>query len=198
MVQLVNPLENAVVLLQDFGFFSVILPFVLLYSLVFGLLSKVKLFGEDAASKTVNQIIALSVGAFFITSTDAVNYIAGVIPQAGFLLVVTLLILMVLTLLGLKNPIDNPMFGDKASFGKSLFYLTIVLVFLLVIDMGVPSGIPLIRPLSEFLVGQSAVMSGEGFETILSLALILGFPLAVIYMLSKSSSGSSGGSSGGP
>ena len=188
MVQIVNPLENAVVLLQDFGFFTVILPFVLLYALVFGLLMKVKLLGEDDAAKTVNQIIALSVGAFFITSTDAVNYIAGIIPQAGFLLVVVLLIMMVLTLLGLKNPIDNPMFSDKISFGKNLFYLAIVLVFLLVIDMGVPSGIPFIRPLSEFLVGASAVSTGEGFETILSLALVLGFPLAVIYMLGKSAS----------
>ncbi len=188
MVQIVNPLENAVVLLQDFGFFTVILPFVLLYALVFGLLQKVELFGNDDSAKTVNQIISLAIGAFFITSTDAVNYIAGVIPQAGFLLVVVLLIMMVLGLLGLKNPIGNPMFGDNITFGKNLFYLTIVLVFLLVIDMGVPSGIPFIRPLSEFLVGASAASSGEGFETILSLALVLGFPLAVIYMLGKSSS----------
>ncbi len=188
MVQIVNPLENAVVLLQDFGFFTVILPFVLLYALVFGLLQKVELFGNDDSSKTVNQIISLAIGAFFITSTDAVNYIAGVIPQAGFLLVIVLLIMMVLGLLGLKNPIGNPMFGDNITFGKNLFYLTIVLVFLLVIDMGVPSGIPFIRPLSEFLVGASAASSGEGFETILSLALVLGFPLAVIYILGKSAS----------
>jgi len=188
MVQIVNPLENAVVLLQDFGFFTVILPFVLLYALVFGLLQKVELFGNDDSSKTVNQIISLAIGAFFITSTDAVNYIAGVIPQAGFLLVVVLLIMMVLGLLGLKNPIGNPMFGENITFGKNLFYLTIVLVFLLVIDMGVPSGIPFIRPLSEFLVGASAASTGEGFETILSLALVLGFPLAVIYMLGKSAS----------
>ena len=186
MVQIVNPLENAVVLLQDFGFFTVILPFVLLYALVFGLLQKVELFGNDDSSKTVNQIISLAIGAFFITSTDAVNYIAGVIPQAGFLLVVVLLIMMVLGLLGLKNPIGNPMFGENITFGKNLFYLTIVLVFLLVIDMGVPSGIPFIRPLSEFLVGASAASTGEGFETILSLALVLGFPLAVIYILGKS------------
>ena len=185
MVQIVNPLENAVVLLQDFGFFTVILPFVLLYALVFGLLTKIKLFGGDDSAKTVNQIIALAVGAFFITSTDAVNYIAGIIPQAGFLLVVVLLIMMVLGLLGMKNPIDNPPFGEKVTLGKNLFYLTIVLVFLLVIDLGVPSGIPIIRPLSEFLVGATASSSGEGFETILSLALVLGFPLAVVYMLGK-------------
>ena len=81
MVQVVNPLENAVLLLQDFGFFSVILPFVLVYALIFGLLTNIKLFGDDESSKTVNQVIALAVGAFVITSTDAVNNIMGIISS---------------------------------------------------------------------------------------------------------------------
>jgi len=195
MVQLVNPLENAVVLLQDFGFFSIIMPFVLIYALVFGLLLKSNLFGEDASAKTVNQIIALAVGAFFITSTDAVNYIAGIIPQAGFLLVVLLLIVMVLGLLGLENPLGKNLFGDQPSLIKGGFYFSVVLVFLLIIDMGVPTGIPIIRPLSEFLVGASSTTSGEGFETILTLAVVLGFPLAIVYMLGKTGNSSSSGKS---
>ncbi|MEK9635423.1 MAG: hypothetical protein VW079_01995 [Candidatus Woesearchaeota archaeon] len=185
MVELVNPLENAVVLLQDFGFFTVILPFVLVYALVFGLLGKVKIFGEadDSSAKTVNQIIALSVGAFVITSTDAVNNIASIIPQAGFFLVSTLLILMVLGLLGLKN--ETEALFKTGSTIKNLSVFGVVLLFLLVIDMGVESGIPFIRPLSIFLVGQSATFSGAGFESFLALILLLGFPLAVIYLLNK-------------
>jgi len=183
MVELVNPLENAVVLLQDFGFFTVILPFVLVYALVFGLLGKVKIFGEDSSSKTVNQVIALSVGAFVITSTDAVNNIASIIPQAGFFLVSTLLILMVLGLLGLKNETES-LFATGSTI-KNLSVFGVVLLFLLVIDMGVESGIPFIRPLSIFLVGQSATFSGAGFESFLALILLLGFPLAVIYLLNK-------------
>ena len=183
MVELVNPLENAVTLLQDFGFFTVILPFVLVYALVFGLLGKVKIFGDDSSVKTINQVIALSVGAFVITSTDAVNNIASIVPQAGFFLVSTLLILMVLGLLGLKN--ENESLFATGSTIKNLSVFGVVLIFLLVIDMGVESGIPFIRPLSIFLVGQSATFSGAGFESFLALILLLGFPLAVIYLLNK-------------
>ena len=185
MVQVVNPLENAVLLLQDFGFFSVILPFILVYALIFGLLTNIKLFGSDDSSKTVNQVIALSVGAFVITSTDAVNNLAAIIPQAGFLLVVSLLLLMVLGIFGFTSTFDS-LLGKDLTFSRQIVALIIVTVFLLIIDAGLETGIPLIRPFSEFLVGQSALISGEAFGTVAALALLLGFPLAIIYLLGKS------------
>jgi len=192
MVQVVNPLENAVLLLQDFGFFSVILPFVLVYALIFGLLTNIKLFGSDDSSKTVNQVIALAVGAFVITSTDAVNNLAAIIPQAGFLLVVSLLLLMVLGIFGFKSTFDS-LLGPNGvpSFPRQIVALIIVTVFLLIIDSGLETGIPLIRPFSEFLVGQSALISGEAFGTVAALALLLGFPLVIIYLLGKSTSSES-------
>ncbi|MBN88042.1 hypothetical protein CMO95_00365 [Candidatus Woesearchaeota archaeon] len=182
MVQVVNPLENAVVLLQDFGFFSVILPFVLVYALIYGLLNTVGIFGSEDDAKTVNQIIALSVGAFVITSTDAVNNIMGIIPQAGFFLVVSLMLLMILGLFGIKTPNDQ-IFSN--SWAKGFGAITITGLFLLIIDMGVEGGIPLVRPFSEFLVGQSGAITGAGFESLIALTLLLGFPIAVIYFLSK-------------
>ena len=189
MVQVVNPLENAVLLLQDFGFFSVILPFILVYALIFGLLTNIKLFGSDDSSKTVNQVIALSVGAFVITSTDAVNNLAAIIPQAGFLLVVSLLLLMVLGIFGFKSTFDS-LLGPDLTFSRQIVALIIVTVFLLIIDAGLETGIPLIRPFSEFLVGQFSLISGEAFGTVAALALLLGFPLAIIYLLGKSTKSS--------
>jgi len=192
MVQVVNPLENAVLLLQDFGFFSVILPFVLVYALIFGLLTNIQLFGSDDSSKTVNQVIALAVGAFVITSTDAVNNLAAIIPQAGFLLVVSLLLLMVLGIFGFKSTFDSLLGADGVpSLSRQIVALIIVTVFLLIIDSGLETGIPLIRPFSEFLVGQSALISGEAFGTMAALALLLGFPLVIIYLLGKSTSSKS-------
>ena len=192
MVQVVNPLENAVLLLQDFGFFSVILPFILVYALIFGLLTNIKLFGDDDSSKTVNHVIALSVGAFLITSTDAVNNLAAIIPQAGFLLVVSLLLLMVLGIFGFKSTFDS-LLGPDLTFSRQIVALIIVTVFLLIIDAGLETGIPLIRPFSEFLVGQSSLISGEAFGTVAALALLLGFPLAIIYLLGKSTTTKSSG-----
>jgi len=51
--------------------------------------------------------------------------------------------------------------------------------------MGVEGGIPFVRPFSEFLVGQSGAITGAGFESLIALTLLLGFPIAVIYFLQK-------------
>ena len=183
MVQIVNPLENAIGLLQDFGFFSVVLPFLLVYSLVYGLLSSTKLFGEDSGAKSVNQVIALTIGAFVITSTDVVNLMLGVIPQASFLLVVVLMLMMIAGLMGITR---STLFGEGGIPFKGSFFLIITLIFLMIIDAGVEGGIPIIHQLNELLIGsQPFVMQGEALSTILGLAFVIGIPVAVVVWLSK-------------
>ena len=190
MVQIVNPLENAIGLLQDFGFFSVVLPFLLVYSLVYGLLTETKMFGSDSGAKSVNQVIALVIGAFVITSTDVVNLMLGVIPQASFLLVVVLMLMMIAALMGLTK---STLFGD-GGFGsfKGVSFLVITLIFLMIIDAGVEGGIPIIHQLNELLIGsQPFVLQGEALSTLLGLAFVIGIPVAVVVWLTKASDGSS-------
>jgi len=189
MVQIVNPLENAIGLLQDFGFFSVVLPFLLVYALVYGLLSSTKLLGDDTGASSVNQVIALTIGAFVITSTDVVNLMLGVIPQASFLLVVVLMLMMIAGLMGITK---TTLFGAGGIPFKGSFFLIVTLIFLMIIDAGVEGGIPIIHQLNELLIGsQPFVMQGEALSTILGLAFVIGIPVAVVVWLTKSSGGSS-------
>lgn len=190
MVQIVNPLENAIGLLQDFGFFSVVLPFLLVYSLVYGLLVNTKMFGDDTASKSVNQVIALVIGAFVITSTDVVNLMLGVIPQASFLLVVVLMLMMIAAMMGLTK---STLFGDGGfSKFKGFSFIIITLVFLMIIDAGVEGGIPIIHQLNELLIGsQPFILQGEALSTILGLAFVIGIPVAVVVWLTSASGRSS-------
>jgi len=186
MVQIVNPLENAIGLLQDFGFFSVVLPFLLVYSLVYGLLVNTKMFGEDSAARSVNQVIALVIGAFVITSTDVVNLMLGVIPQASFLLVVVLMLMMIAAMMGLTK---STLFGDGGfSSFKGFSFFIITLVFLMIIDAGVEGGIPIIHQLNELLIGsQPFILQGEALSTILGLAFVIGIPVAVVVWLTSAS-----------
>jgi len=192
MVQIVNPLENAIGLLQDFGFFSVVLPFLLIYSLVYGLLINTKMFGDDSGAKSVCQVIALAVGAFVITSTDVVNLMLGVIPQASFLLVVVLMLMMIASLMGLTGSAGG-LFGDGGfKTFKGFSFLVITLIFLMIIDAGVEGGIPIIHQLNELVIGsQPFVLQGEALSTLLGLAFVIGIPIAVVVWLSKASGGSS-------
>ncbi len=182
MVQVVNPLENAIELLQSFGFFTVVLPFLLVYALVLGLLEKTKLFGSDSSATSVNQVIALAIGAFVVTSTDVVTLMMGVIPQASFLLVTILLLMMMAALMGMD--MEKGLFGLNQT--PTLLFGLVTLVFLMIIDAGVEGGIPIIRQLNEILIGaQPFVLQGEAFSTIVGLTFVLGIPLAIIYWLRK-------------
>ena len=186
MVQIMNPLENAIGLLGDFGFFSVVLPFLLVYSLIYGLLTKTEIFGDkdDTGAKSVNQVIALAIGAFVITSTDVVNLMIGIIPQASFLLVVILMLMMMAALMGLKMGAGEGLFG-MAGGGKTLFGI-ITLVFLMIIDAGVEGGIPIVRQINELVIGsQPFLLQGEALSTILGLGFVIGIPMIIIYWLSK-------------
>jgi len=182
MVQVVNPLENAVELLGSFGFFTVILPFILVYALVLGLLEKTKLFGDDSSATSVNQVIALAIGGFVITSTDIIELMMGVIPQASFLLVTVLLLMMIAALMGLN--MDDGLFGIAKA--PVLLFGVITLIFLMIIDAGVEGGIPIVRQLNELVIGsQPFLLQGEALSTLLGLTFVLGIPLAIMYWLKR-------------
>jgi len=184
MVQIVNPMDNAVELLHSFGFFSVLLPFLLVFAVVYGVLIKTKLFGEKEVASNVNAIIALATSFFVVASTDIVNSMLEIIPQAMFLLIAVMLLMMVYGLLGT----DQTLFGEKKIFGEwgSKFAAFVVLiVFLLIIDSGSSSGIPIIRTLNQILLGAdlNVFLTGEAFTTLAAIGLMVGVPLLVIKYL---------------
>src|SRR3989344_2060049 len=62
-------LGDAVKLLQDFGFFDVILPFLLVFTVVFGILEKTKIFGTEGEKghpkKNIDAMVAFVIAIFF-------------------------------------------------------------------------------------------------------------------------------------
>jgi hypothetical protein len=132
-------------------------------------------------------VIALATGFFVISATDVVEQMIGVIPQATFMLVIVLFLLMIYAMLGLSA--DEGLFGEKSIFGK-LKYLSfgvIILVFLLMIDAGSPTGIPILRGLNEILLGNQAfgVEGSEAMNMIIGLSFAIGIPLAIVGFLSR-------------
>ena len=84
--------------LQNFGFFDLILPFLLLFAIVFGILSYMKIFGNQ---KSIHVIIALVLALLairFPVFTDFLNLIS---PRLGIGLVILLVLLI---LIGLFTP----------------------------------------------------------------------------------------------
>ncbi len=94
-----SPLENALQLLTDIGFFSVVLPFLLIFTIVFALLEKTKILGvekdKETPKRNLNALVAFSIALFVVVTQRVVAAITNSLPQVAFLLVVIISFLLV-------------------------------------------------------------------------------------------------------
>ncbi len=80
---------------EQIGIFSHVLPFLLIFALVFGILTKVKLFKEN---KAINAIIALVVGLMAIQFGFVSVFFANIFPRVGVALIAILAFFIVIGL----------------------------------------------------------------------------------------------------
>jgi len=86
-----TPLSNALEFLKRFGFFDVVLPFLLIFTLVFAILEKTKVLGvtKDGKPKAnINSMISFVIALFFIAIPQVVVAVQESLPYVGILLVV--------------------------------------------------------------------------------------------------------------
>ncbi len=87
---------------EQIGFFSYLLPFLLIFALVFGILTKVKLFKEN---KAINAIIALVVALMAIQMEFVPTFFSQIFPRVGIALAI---ILGLFIIVGLFIDPDHP------------------------------------------------------------------------------------------
>ena len=88
-----NSFGNFLYALEQADFFSLILPFLLIFALVYGILSKIKIFEDN---KAINGIIALVVALMSLQF----GYVSQVFPELFSRVGVGLAILLVVIILG--------------------------------------------------------------------------------------------------
>jgi len=86
---------------EQMGFFSYILPFLLIFAVVFGVLSKTRIFEDN---KAVNAIIALAVGFMSLQWDLVPRFFSEIFPRVG---VGISIILIVIIFLGIFLPRQN-------------------------------------------------------------------------------------------
>jgi len=114
-------LADIVPFLKDIGIYEYYLPFVILFSLIFGLLTKSKIFGEDKKSKNLNVIISLA-AAFYIMAYSPLGvtltqFFANLFTELAVMLVTILAFMMIVALL---IPITGK---EKMEFPKAAKYI---------------------------------------------------------------------------
>ncbi len=126
-------LGGAITFLQEFGFFDVILPFLLVFTIVFGILEKTKLFGTEEINgkqyprKNINAMIAFVIGFFVIAAKEITGMIQVAVPQIVLILIALICLIMLI----------GPMVSGKEELNifkehKWLFY-TLMAIFLVAV-----------------------------------------------------------------
>src|SRR3989344_3322113 len=138
--------SNLVSALQQYGFIDLIIPFVLIFAVMFAILQKIGIFG-GAEAKKYNTIISVAISLLIViphalspSQTDAVSVINRFLPEFVF---ITIALLILLILVGLVGG------GTKASEGGGLvvgiasvlavIYLAIVILSSVSPTSGLPS-----------------------------------------------------------
>lgn len=126
-----SPLEIAINFLRDFGFFDVVLPFLLVFTIVFAVLEKTKILGtekrggEDIAKKNLNSMVAFAIALFVVAASNVVAILQQSLP------LVTLVLIIIISFMLLMGSF---MGTGEFSF-KDYEYTKYFLVFILIVSI---------------------------------------------------------------
>ncbi len=99
-----SPLVQAIEFLRDFGLFEVVLPFLLVFTLVFAILEKTKILGhekdgdKEVPAKNLNSVIAFVIALLVVASANVVRIINESLPNIILLLVISLCFLLLISI----------------------------------------------------------------------------------------------------
>ncbi|MBU4501928.1 MAG: hypothetical protein KKA79_04995 [Nanoarchaeota archaeon] len=93
--------RQAIQLMEDFGFYDVVLPFLLVFTLIFATLEKTKILGKE--SRKYNALIALTISLMFVAATNLVEALNEYLPIVGLVLAIFLGLMLILGLFGVQE-----------------------------------------------------------------------------------------------
>jgi len=145
---------------EQMGFFSYVLPFLLIFSIVFGVLSKTRIFEDN---KSINAIIALAVGFMSLQWGLVPQFFADIFPRVGIGIVVLLIMIL---FLGIFLPRQN--------WAIYVFFIIAAII-----------AITILLNSSEAMGWQSSFIMGWTWADILLWVVVLGGLAVVIGSMSK-------------
>jgi hypothetical protein len=103
----IGPFANVFNYLDSLGVLDVLLPFAIIFTVVWAVLNRIKIFGNETGSK-INTILAISIAVLSIVphvtgkyqQFDIVNFINTSFPQVGLIVMSIVLLLILLGTLG--------------------------------------------------------------------------------------------------
>ena len=133
-------LNSGIDVMRDLGFFDVIFPFILFFAGTFGVLSTVKILGDN---KTINLFIALSISLTLVSFTPVISLVRQLLVLSTVFFSVVIFIVLIFSFLGLKKE-D---IADAAKQSESYTAIFVVMTILLIV--AIVSAVPTFQDASE-------------------------------------------------
>lgn len=163
--------SNLITALQQYGFVDLVIPFVLIFAVMFAILQKVNIF-EKEEGKKYNTIISVATALLIViphvlspSPTDAVSVINKFLPEFVFITFALLILLMLVGLVG----------GSTSATSGALVVGIAALIGVIYLALVILSAVSPTAGLPMFL-------SDPNFQAIVIVILVLGL---VIYYINK-------------
>lgn len=156
-------IQETLVAMEGSGLYTVALPFVLVFAIIYGLLSKLELFGDK--SRQVNAVVGLS-GALYAVSSPAVQgFGQQFIPLYGSVGLLLVFALTIMIALGLTNITPEQYSKTFAVMGAVLAAGVVGLIVnaggLSVLGVSLPTAVA-VPAISAATIGTVAVVGAAG------------------------------------
>src|SRR3990167_1636272 len=89
--------------LQGFGLYEFVLPFLLVFTIVFAILEKIRIFGTrpNVEPKTnINAVVALVIGLFFVNNFIIISRLNYFLPKICLFIIILIMTLVLFGILG--------------------------------------------------------------------------------------------------
>lgn len=100
---MVSQVQDVFAQLQDIGLYDFILPFLLVFTIVFAILEKTFLFGKTKggeSKRNINAVVALVMGLVIVNQFEIIQTLNTFLPKISFFIIIALMVLILFGLFG--------------------------------------------------------------------------------------------------
>lgn len=177
-----TPFEVVILKLQNMGFFTFLLPFVIVSAVLYGLLRKSQIFGPPEKNVAVNAVVSIS-AAFMVMASPVIAGIDITQDFARFFaqsMIVTVVLMMAILIAGMVFPPDLPKtVGDK--LGGRFMGVFLVGGIIVVIALLFTSGLMNVF----FPTGEFPGLSDDTVTTIATIFILLVIVGVIVFATSR-------------
>lgn len=131
-----STLQNAIEFFRAFGLFDVVLPFLLIFTIIFAILEKTRILGHEGdekqtPKKNLNAMVAFVVALLVVATNKVVSAINASLPNVVLLIVVFLSFLLMLGIFWQDGEFDfKKMHGTWYSIFTVLLFIGLIIIFM--------------------------------------------------------------------